>query len=558
VKKIIFSISIFLFLTIISAIAQNSTLFDTCRVTVNLGDVTNKLENLGNIPINQGMMNRDQNIWDLQKFQDRIYIGYGNSTTNPGPIKLWSIDAERNFNFEKEVNTEVVQKFRVYDDNLYVPNGDPKGGVGDMSKLISKSSSGEWKSYNWEPSLAHVRDIIQYQGKFYLMGNSWGPLSVEAQYTGMHVTNTDFSEIDTDLLAKEFATIGSTEVIGRRAMYNWFFGAYVFRDSLVIPNGMLRTHYESSELLHIDTDSTVSYLVTGDKIQWSGNMEETERISKHHLYPIGTTDYTEKIVALRPFESIEYKDKLLIAYRTYSMSSGNNSVDYNNSAGMICKSHWRDEAKFVTFPDGESVGEDLLLINEELFVLSNVKKSENEYITYVYKTTAPSNNPESWREVLHFSSTNMMRSFEFMDGFFYFGLGSNKEDNINNTGRILRVQAGCKNIINCLYSGTSCDDGDLCTTNDTYDISCNCVGTLIDNNENGVCDILDCKPALYIRDTIQNVHREFSARNYIESDAIINSPFTIKFSAEENVILQPGFETRSPNLFIIENKPCQE
>lgn len=37
--------------------------------------------------------------------------------------------------------------------------------------------------------------------------------------------------------------------------------------------------------------------------------------------------------------------------------------------------------------------------------------------------------------------------------------------------------------------GTACDDGDDCTENDTYGNDCNCTGTLIDNNNNNICDL---------------------------------------------------------------------
>jgi hypothetical protein len=37
--------------------------------------------------------------------------------------------------------------------------------------------------------------------------------------------------------------------------------------------------------------------------------------------------------------------------------------------------------------------------------------------------------------------------------------------------------------------GTSCDDGDPCTENDVYGVDCNCAGTLIDSNNNNICDL---------------------------------------------------------------------
>ena len=43
-------------------------------------------------------------------------------------------------------------------------------------------------------------------------------------------------------------------------------------------------------------------------------------------------------------------------------------------------------------------------------------------------------------------------------------------------------------------AGTSCDDGDACTTNDVYDADCNCAGTYADSDQDGVCDADDICP----------------------------------------------------------------
>jgi hypothetical protein len=46
-------------------------------------------------------------------------------------------------------------------------------------------------------------------------------------------------------------------------------------------------------------------------------------------------------------------------------------------------------------------------------------------------------------------------------------------------------------IVNALI-GQACDDGDDCTQNDIYDPNCNCAGELIDEDNNGVCDLNEC------------------------------------------------------------------
>ncbi|NNF35449.1 MAG: hypothetical protein HKN68_15170 [Saprospiraceae bacterium] len=45
-----------------------------------------------------------------------------------------------------------------------------------------------------------------------------------------------------------------------------------------------------------------------------------------------------------------------------------------------------------------------------------------------------------------------------------------------------------------IYPGGSCNDGEVCTTNDTYDANCNCSGTFQDSDGDGVCDANDVCP----------------------------------------------------------------
>ena len=46
----------------------------------------------------------------------------------------------------------------------------------------------------------------------------------------------------------------------------------------------------------------------------------------------------------------------------------------------------------------------------------------------------------------------------------------------------------------CEKFGEECDDGDDCTVNTFYDENCNCIGELLDENQNGICDLYDCIP----------------------------------------------------------------
>ncbi len=48
------------------------------------------------------------------------------------------------------------------------------------------------------------------------------------------------------------------------------------------------------------------------------------------------------------------------------------------------------------------------------------------------------------------------------------------------------------NDCNEIEPGTPCDDEDICTINDQYDTSCNCVGTFLDADEDQICAAEDC------------------------------------------------------------------
>ena len=65
--------------------------------------------------------------------------------------------------------------------------------------------------------------------------------------------------------------------------------------------------------------------------------------------------------------------------------------------------------------------------------------------------------------------------------------GSNDNIDSDNDG----IPDGCDG---CSITGNPCNDGNVCTTNDSYDSNCNCVGTYQDSDYDGVCDANDVCP----------------------------------------------------------------
>jgi hypothetical protein len=137
-----------------------------------------------------------------------------------------------------------------------------------------------------------------------------------------------------------------------------------------------------------------------------------------------------------PWHPVEFKKALVYPVRSYSYYNRNYHQEYMNSIGFYVKPALGVTPFSVVFPDGRSVGEDVLIIDNQLYAISNARVAKDKFIVYVYKTDDPTV-AENWQEVLHFRSTNKVRSFEYLDGTFYFGLGQDYGDLIGKAGEIL-------------------------------------------------------------------------------------------------------------------------
>ena len=66
-----------------------------------------------------------RNIWDLQAFDGRLYVGYGDAVVNTGPTFVIAFDpVRREFDREVSLNEEAIYLYRVIGDRLFVPGVD--------------------------------------------------------------------------------------------------------------------------------------------------------------------------------------------------------------------------------------------------------------------------------------------------------------------------------------------------------------------------------------------------------------------------------------------------
>ena len=90
----------------------------------------------------------------------------------------------------------------------------------------------------------------------------------------------------------------------------------------------------------------------------------------------------------------------------------------------------------LNLPEG-ALPRDILVKGKRLLVLTSVKINDNLYRNAVLGATSLAALPVEWVELFHFTAGSFVRSFEYLNGAFYFGLGCETDLLLPATGNIL-------------------------------------------------------------------------------------------------------------------------
>ncbi|WP_336961383.1 sialidase family protein [Sphingobium aquiterrae] len=116
-----------------------------------------------------------RNIWTMKVFEDRLYLGTGNSSnfgpsSNAGPIPVVSYDGDK-FTEEYTVNEEQIARFYQAGNVLFVPGHDSRDdwSYGNLYRRVD----GRWSKLRNIPHGIHVYDIRQYGGRLIAAGGAY-------------------------------------------------------------------------------------------------------------------------------------------------------------------------------------------------------------------------------------------------------------------------------------------------------------------------------------------------------------------------------------------------
>ncbi len=113
-----------------------------------------------------------RNVWDLQIFDGRLYIGAGNSNNrgpaqNAGPVPIIAYDPQRHvFQREYIVDDEQIDQYYIFDGELYLPGHDPRESW-ELGNLYRLATGRKWRKLRTIPHAINTYALAIHNGVLY-------------------------------------------------------------------------------------------------------------------------------------------------------------------------------------------------------------------------------------------------------------------------------------------------------------------------------------------------------------------------------------------------------
>lgn len=377
-------------------------------------DLTPSVERIGN-PFAARFPNGEwvyaRNVWDMEVYGDRLYIGHGNSTSEPpagnaGPVEIWSFDGS-NFTPEFLVHDEQIERIEIVGGQLIIPGHDStyawQGG-----NLYQRTESG-WHEINNVLTAAHIYDIALYDGQLFVA-------------TGTGVQNGQAIGVSNDN--------GST----------WTGIPLI---AAVTSAGLMHSEV-AWELFEVDSELLVSAQPAIRVYQLDDNsIQRTAVGTALYRYTNGAFE----ALALDPFPGFTFDINQERSFRVARPVTFGGGVVYIGARvnqqqwtpfGLFTIRAWGESFAAAPLPLPDVLPWDIIVDGDVLFVLgSRCAGGFYPPCTVVVMATCDLN---TWHTSLQFSAETFARSFALYRGDFYFGMGSQPDSLAPSTGDILRIR----------------------------------------------------------------------------------------------------------------------
>jgi len=437
-------------------------------------DISDRLVDLGNKPEESGKRGVSLNVWDLQAYEGKIYIGMGSTSADSGPHPVWAFDhtaGRWDEAPETIVGQEAIELYRILDGRLYIPAADPKGGVTDGSKFYRRGVNGRWTMFfsSREFYTAHIRDLALQDGLLLSVGNSRKPHDVIGAKPGAVAVPLLVVDLlqDSELELLEFQSAISllppgekgrvdVDTSQRNRMANWFFSIFRLHDGLYASTRWLSWAPDDPELTGLRAErielppQVPPFPVV---VRWNSAISEwvvPPPSTLDRLVP-ATLDRDPQLT-LQPYKPVLFGELWFAPLRSRSLTRANSLQAYNQSADFVVKPADGPGVR-VVLPHRDALGEAVLVRDGRLFVLANAHGADGgEYRVFVYALDREDARDERldsetglaldvWDEIFSFRSSNLARSFARIDDTWYFGLGVAHGEPVGRAGALLRFDS---------------------------------------------------------------------------------------------------------------------
>lgn len=322
--------------------------------------------------------------WNMQIFEDKLYIGCGDYDANSGPVPVLCYDLrDRVWCDEGELPDEQLNRFCIIDGKMVIPGTDPKEDW-DMGNYYVWESD-KWVMVRNIPGGIHNFDMTEFDGMV---------------FAGLGVTETEYSIARSNDGGKSFSQValyknGSPIDTSDKSYIRTY-------DFLTLDGELYATYY------CVNNDGTSTYELYKYEGGEDGIFVYKCDLSKKLPYKKISYDLIR--------EDIEYDGKLFIATGSLYMTTDMDRFEVvklpNCRRNIIC---------------------DMYTDSGRLYVLSCYSKQDGQYKTIVWEYK-----DGGFTELFDFDYSIPCISFACKDSDFYIGMGNASSQNEKN-GAIIHV-----------------------------------------------------------------------------------------------------------------------